>query len=394
MRGLAYGLLALSIGFDPLAAQTVSALQGIRDAVGVERGSTALIGPVDKDTYYLTFDTFGAEDIGPSIASAAAALPGLLVQGDQFDSVVVLGGPFETGRRELLALGLGYRLKTSAAGPTLFVNGDYADIALGSAESRALGMRGTNWNLTVGARQIWSLAANSRVTGELSFTAREWRGEALGTEILDEDLRVLRARLSYSGTAPSGHSARLGVILYKGLPGLGASPSNNPMASLPGASSDFFTASFSADLTVPLSPQIIFSTGAIGQWSDASLPFSQRCGYGTNEFSRAFDRAFVNGDSCLGVKGEIAYNVPPPRLPAISISLLQVFAAADTGKLWNVGGGGVPASEDTWASAYGGLRVLTPKTISEVSLSRIVDKPHGLIEQDKTRLWFRTAVRF
>lgn len=388
------GSLAASAGLEPLASQTVPVIQNIRDSVGVERGSTAMIGQVDKDTYFLTFDTFGAEDIGPSIASAAAAVPGIVLQGDQFDSVVVLGGPFETGEREVLALGLGYRLKSSATGPTFFINGDYADVELGSPESKALGLRGANWNLNVGARQNWALSPSSNVGAELSFTAREWKGEALGTEVLDEDLRILRARLTYSAMSPTGVSTRLGAILYKGLPGLGASPSNNPMASLRGASSDFFTASFSADLAMPLSPQFVFSAGAIGQWSDSSLPFSQRCGYGTNEFSRAFDRAFVNGDNCLGVRGEIAYNVPASILFGLSISLLQLFAAADTGKLWNVGGGGVPASDDTWGSVYGGLRILTAKTISEISLSRIVDGVQGPIEQDTVRLWFRSAVRF
>jgi len=104
------GALALAfstLGALPLAAQTMPFPMGIREAVGVERGSTALIGPVDRDTYFLTFDTFGSEDIGPSILSAAAALPNIIASRDQLDAVAVLGGPVETGRQELLAGGLG-----------------------------------------------------------------------------------------------------------------------------------------------------------------------------------------------------------------------------------------------------------------------------------------------
>src|SRR5690606_6944682 len=158
-------LFAVLFSAGPVSAQTAPIYLDVRDVVGVERGSTALIGPVDTNTYFLTFDTFGSEEIGPSIASAAAALPGIVLQNDQFDSVVVLGGPFETGQRELRALGLGYRFRASATGPTLFVNGDYNDIVLGSAESRALGYTGTNWNLSLGVRHTWTLAPQSRLTG-------------------------------------------------------------------------------------------------------------------------------------------------------------------------------------------------------------------------------------
>lgn len=389
-------LISVVLGADASIAQTAPVYLDLRDAVGVERGSTALIGPVDTDTYFLTFDTFGSEEIGPSIASAAAAVPGLLLQRDQLDSVVVLGGPFETGQRELLALGLGYRIKASATGPTFFVNGDYSDIILGSAESRALGLTGTNWNLSLGVRHAWSLAPHARVTGELSFTAREWIGdsEALDARLIDEDLRILRGRLSYSGTTPFGMRSRVGITVHKGLPWLGSSPSNNPLSSLPGASSDFFTVSFSADAIVPISRDFVFVAGAIGQWSDASLPFSQRCGYGTNEFSRAFDRAFVNGDKCLGVRGEIAYNLPVQLPSWVSLRFAQLFAAADAGKLWNVGSAGIPPSEDAWGSIYAGLRFSTSSFISELTLSRIVDSVSGPIGQDTTRLWFRSALRF
>lgn len=387
-------IVPLTVWSGPLLAQSAFVPMTVREAVGIERGSTALIGPVDKRTFFATFDTFGSEDIGPSIMSAAAALPGLIVEGDQLDAVAVLGGPVETGRQELVAGGLGYRIKLSRSGPTLFVNGDYADVTLGSAESRALDSKGENWNLTFGARHVWALSPAASVTGELSFIAREWNGEVLGMPVIDEDLRVLRAGLSYVSSTPNGPRKRLGVIVHKGLAGLGSSDSENPMASLPGASADFLTASFSAEAAMPLSSQWVVSIGAIGQWSDAPLPFSQRCGYGTNEFSRAFDRTFVNGDRCLGGRGEIGYNLPAPTLTGGFLAFAQVFAAADAGWLWNVGSDAAPAWQDTWSSVYAGLRAATSRSIAEITLSRIVDEPEGLVEQAETRFWIRSAVRF
>lgn len=389
-------LSLISLALSPQVAHADSNFvpTTIREAIGVERGSTALIGPVEKNTYFITFDTFGSEDIGPSILSTAAALPDLFVQGDQFDAVAVLGGPFETGRQELLAGGLGYRIKLPNSGPTLFVNGDYADIRLGAPANRAIDATGQNWTITVGARQDWVVSRGSKLTGELSFTARQWKGQAFDRPVLDEDLRVLSARFSYAGRTPLGIRQRFGVILHKGRTGLGSSDTHNPMASLPGASSDFLTVSFSADLAVPLTEQVVATIGAIGQYSDAPLPFSQRCGYGTNEFSRAFDRAFVNGDECLGGRGEMAYNLPAADLSGGLLKFLQLFAAADAGWLWNIRSDVAPASQDTWASAYLGVRAATSNFIAEASLSRTVDEPDGIVEQKGTRLWVRSAMRF
>ncbi len=389
-------LILVSLVLSPQLAHADSVFipTTIREAVGVERGSTALIGPVERDTFFVTFDTFGSEDIGPSILGTAAALPDLFVHGDQFDAVAVLGGPFETGRQELLAGGLGYRIKLPNSGPTLFVNGDYADIRLGTPANRAIDATGQNWTLTLGARQDWVVSPGSKLTGELSFTAREWKGQAYDQPVLDEDLRVLSARFSYAGRTPPGIRQRFGVILRKGLPGLGSSDTHNPMASLPGASSEFLTVSFSAEVAVPVAEQVVITVGAIGQYSDAPLPFSQRCGYGTNEFSRAFDRAFVNGDECLGGRGEVAYNLPAADLSGGLLKFLQLFAAADAGWLWNVRSDVAPESQDTWASAYVGARAATSNFIAEASLLRTVDEPDGIVEQKGTRLWVRSAVRF
>ena len=387
-------IVALLIGSHQLLAEPAFVPTTTREAVGVERGSTALIGPVDKTTFFATFDTFGSEEIGPSIMSTATALPGLIVNGDQFDAVAVLGGPVETGRQELLAGGLGYRIKLPGAGPTLFVSGDYADITLGSAESRALDAKGQNWNLTFGARRDWALSPAASVTGELSFTAREWYGEVLGTPTIDEDLRVLRARFSYRSGTPIGVRKRFGVILHKAISGLGSSGADNPMPSLPGASAEFFTASFSADASMPLSEQVVLTAGTVGQWSDAPLPFSQRCGYGTNEFSRAFDRSFVNGDRCFGSRAEIGYNLPAAAMSGGLFAFAQLFAAADAGWLWDVGNEGEPSSHDGWGSVYAGLRAATSNFIAEISISKILDEPVGLVDQDSTRVWIRSAARF
>jgi hypothetical protein len=121
---------------------------------GVERGSTAVVGKVMERTGFVIFDTYGSEDFGPGTAGGAAALPGVLHERDQFDAVAVLAGPLETGRKELIAGGIGYRLQVSQFGPTLFANADYGDAVAGRPSSRALGAKADRFAFTCKTRHL------------------------------------------------------------------------------------------------------------------------------------------------------------------------------------------------------------------------------------------------
>jgi hypothetical protein len=109
-------------------AQTFFGRVGVESAVGVERGSTALVEPVDQPTTLFTLDTFGSEDVGPWVTSLTFALPKVFTPTDQWDLSAVLGGPGEERTPELGALGVGYRFRPWDDHITLYVNASYSNV--------------------------------------------------------------------------------------------------------------------------------------------------------------------------------------------------------------------------------------------------------------------------
>ena len=155
------------------------------------------------------------------------------------------------------------------------------------------------------------------------------RGTVLGFPVLDEDLRLLRASTLYAKGIPFFTKREVGLSFTAGLGG-----NNAPdRMSLPGATDEFLT--IAAAASIQLSERYVFSSGVIAQWTDDSLPLSARCGFATNTFSHAFDRSFVNGDRCLGVRHELAVNANFLKIDGLRLG--QVLLGADYGYLGQTG---------------------------------------------------------
>jgi hypothetical protein len=71
----------------------------------------------------------------------------------------------------------------------------------------------------------------------------------------------------------------------------------------------------------------------------------------------------------------------------------EVFLATDGGALWN-NVRSDEAARDGWASLYGGVRIAARGMVAELSASRALDTPVGAPRQDRTRVWFRGAVKY
>ena len=379
---------------SPAASQTAGSTEEFPHATGADRGSTALVEEVEETTYFLTYDTYGAASIGPSVAAAAGAFRPATDPDQQLDAVALAAGPSEDGRAELAAVGLGYRVWPWEDGPGFFVRGDYAKIRLGTGDDLALDLRGEQWNAAAGLFQEIELSGSSRLTGTLEFEVRDRLGFMLDAPVLDEELRIVHLGASYRTGVPFGRKAWMSAKLSKGIPGLGGNEPDIPLASRPGARGDFFRVSGSAGGSLPVAGPLVLSAAAVGQWTDDPLPFSQRCGYGTNAFSRGFDRAFVNADKCIGARNEIAAFLPSATLTEGLVKLSQLYAAVDYGVLWDVATEASPASRSEWSSLSGGIRFATSNLVGELAITHILEEPPGIIDQQDTRFWVRFARRF
>ena len=362
-------------------------------AAGVDRGSTSAIRKLDDPTAFLTFDTFGADDIGPSILGFGYVLPGALSATDQIDFAGVVAGPTEDDDPELLAGGFGYRYGLGG-GLTGFASINYSDIVLGSDAALALDAKGHLMSGAFGLRRESTRGESGKLTTTVEAIGRRSRGSVLGFQAINEDLRLLRVAALYEEGVPFLVQRRFAATLTKGVDAFGASSPSNPLASAPGVTSDFLRASFSAEVSIPVSEKLVGSAGVIGQWSNDSLPQSQRCGYGTNAYARGFDQSFVNGDQCLGSRVEAAYNIQFPSRNDRGITFTQAYFGVDLGQVWDNANAALPRSADTWSSGSLGVRTIQGDFIGEMLVSRIFDQPNGATSQDRSRFWLRAGFRF
>ena len=398
LGGAALSIVLAQTFTKPAGAQSFFGTVITDPTVGADRGSASRVRPVDDITGYLTFDTYGSEDVGPVTLGAGLSLPNLAADGDQLDVVFVLGGPSETNALELRAGGFSYRIPLGPDGTMLFTTLNHGEVVLGTERSLAFDLTGSRTAFAIGANHSWQLAQTARVTVEGEIAARDVQGDAFGVATIDESLRYARLALLYEQGIPLLLQRRLAVSVTRGLSDFGASPVQNPLSSTPGAASDFLRWAASAEASIPLSTDFVANVGVIGQWTEDSLPASQRSGFATNGYARGFDIGFVNEDRCLGARTELAYNIELPDLNAVAegapTRFTQAYFGVDFGILDNVGNASVAGTSDAWSSASFGFRTLRGNFIGEVSIAQILDAPAGPVSQADTRLWLRATIAF
>ena len=389
-------LLALSLALAacPAAhAQGFFGSVGVENVIGVERGSTALVEQVDVPTTLFTLDSFGSEDVGPWVSSLTFALPDVLVATGQLDLTGVVAGPGETERRELLAAGIGYRLEPWDPGTTVYMTASYANLSPDGPLTGALSIEGTRRLLGLGLRR--SVATGDVQTDYvLELRGRESKGRSFGTPILDERIASLFLGVRRVSGEPLGLQTRLGAAASAGVAEFGDSVPPGILASVPGAAGDFLRASANAEVSVPLSRVLAVNGGVVGQWSNAALAASQRCGFGTNAYSRGFDQSEILGDLCIAGRVELAANAFLPAPGGLPV-WVQAFAGLDGGHFRNLATRFADNSTGDWSSASIGVRALGADWIGELAVTTVLRTPPVAVSvEGEERFWVRAGIRF
>jgi len=375
------------------SAQSFFGTVGVENAVGVERGSTALVESVDQSTGFFTLDTFGSEDVGPWVTSLTVALPKLLYPTDQWDLTAVLGGPGEDGAPELRAAGLGYRVRPWEDAVTLYANASLSDVAPDGPLTRDLSIEGERRRAALGVRRDFR-ADDATTTVTLEARVRHNEATSRGMPILDESIGAVFLGVRRSSGRPLGVQTRFGAAISAGAAEYGDSPILGPLSSAPGAEERFLRMSASTEASLPVSRLLVLNAGLVGQWSDASLPVSQRCGFGTNAYSRGFDQSEILGDACVAGRAEIAGNAFLPAADGPP-TWIQIYAGVDGGHLRNRETRTAGTATGEWSSASAGVRALGANWIAELAATTVLTAPQlAVAEAGDARLWFRAGVRF
>lgn len=197
----------VSIFVKQAEAQSFFSTIVVDPVAGVDRGSASQIQKFDQRIFFLTFDTYGSEDIGRAIAGLGYSLPDAFATGDQLDMIGVLAGPSENAGQELLAGGLAYRFPLDDGRTYLFARADHGEITLGTPASLAISAKGSRTNVAFGLQRTTQLEKSASLVTTFEIAGRRGTGEVLGVPLLDEDLRMVRASL----LLPTGHSSDVSV---------------------------------------------------------------------------------------------------------------------------------------------------------------------------------------
>jgi hemolysin activation/secretion protein len=178
-----------------------------------------------------------------------------------------------------------------------------------------------------------------------------------------QDLRTFddRTRTLSVGATYDLADRWLGVNLVdvnasQGLPMLGATRTDSPLASHAGANGTFTKFNGELSRLQQIIPEWNILTSVTGQVANQRLLVSEQFGYGGERFGRAYDPSEIIGDNGIAGKAELQYT--PSWAPGMLgtgdvLRNLQFYAFYDIGQVWNLGIGEVDSSA---ASAGAGLR--------------------------------------
>lgn len=192
----------------------------------------------------------------------------------------------------------------------------------------------------------------------VAFESRSTHSDILGTPLTRDEIRALRARVTYQRADGWGGGNQLDVALSHGIDGLGATGQGSSNLSRPDAVADFTKAEFQFGRSQAIISGVQALVSAAGQLSSDPLYSAEEFGYGGQQFGRAYDNSELTGDHGLSGSFELQYT----GLNSWEGVNAVPYGFYDIGKVWNDGNSQeVSASA---SSAGAGVRFVSELGIS------------------------------
>lgn len=289
--------------------------------------------------------TDGTKPIGPVRARIDFDANGLISPRDRVDLSLSMT-PFDPD--ELAFFSARYSVIVNDSGTSLGAFGSFSRTEPGAyLANRALlgkawqgGIRLRHPLMRTQARSLWL---------EASGEVQDLRQDSFG-QLARHD-RIALARLGFYAYGPlAGGTLQGRATVSQGIPILGATGTNDPLASRFDAEPDFTTLGWWLNWRSGIAPRVSLSLATVGQLSSAPLLIGESFTLGGTSFLRGYDFAQRVGDEGVAGLAELRYDWPKPLGAARHV---QLYAFADGGTVSNIAqglGGG------TLASSGAGLR--------------------------------------
>jgi len=244
----------------------------------------------------------GSKSLGPWRVDASADVYALFGAFDR-TSVRVIQTVFETN--ELTFLNGAYERPLGTDGLKAIVTGSYVNSTPGPPQNLNLPTNSVSATATL-LYPIWrARIGNLSVRGTFSY----YNGQTDFQDIqLSEDrIRAVRVGVGWDAIDAWRGVNVADVELSQGLKGLGASASDNPLASRLGGKPDFTKVTLYAARLQSLAPRWSVLAAVNAQYAFNELLAPEEFAYGGEQFGRAYNYAELVGDSGVAFKIDLRY---------------------------------------------------------------------------------------
>lgn len=289
--------------------------------------------------------TDGTRPLGPVRARIDFDANGLISPRDRID-LSFTGTPLDP--QELAFFSARYTVIVSDSGTSIGAFGSYSRTEPGAyLANREL--LGEAWQGGIRLRHPLMRGQQRSLWLEASGEVQDLRQDAFGA--LARADRIALARLGIYGYAPlAGGWLQGRMAVSQGLPVLGATGNNDPLASRWDAQPDFTTLTWWLNWRRGIAPRVSLSLATTGQLSTSPLLIGESFALGGTGFLRGYDFAQRVGDQGAAGLAELRYDWPRAFG---AVRHVQLYAFADGGTVSNLEGG---LGGGTLASSGAGLR--------------------------------------
>lgn len=298
---------------------------------------------------FASLDNRGLESIGPWQAQIGGSANSVL---QAFDRLQLSVATVPDRPRELLSSELLYDMPLGSSGTRLALDVARTEIRPGG-QLASLAIEGSAMRYTARLSYPLLRARAQSLWLNGSFDALASKENALGTQLFDDQLRVVRGGANYAATDALGGANFASAEASQGLGILGASPSGAANLSRSNGKAVFtkFTAGAVRDqiLSVHWTVQLALA----GQKALQPLLLSEQFALGGARFGRAYDPAEITGDDGLAGSVELRYG---RSVPSDILRSYQIYAFYDLGAVWNMAVSDA-TQQQSLASLGGGIRL-------------------------------------
>ena len=309
-------------------------------------GEYKLILDLTHDTLqgFVQVDNRGSRSVGPIQLWAGATANSVL-------------GLYETSRvrfvttpqtEELLFFDFAHTQTVGTEGTTVTVAGSYSDSEPGfDLKSRDIDSAGTRFEIQAAHPVVRSRRLDVYVTGRFTFSDSEETERSARS--FDDTLRVVRLGATVSFDDAAEGRNWVSAEISQGLDILGASGSDSPSLSRPGASPEFTKVTLDYSRYQKVWNNVAVLLTATGQKSSGTVLSAEEIGLGGERFGRAYDPSEITGKDGAAGRIELQYD---GALADSLLSQYQFYGFYDIGAVW----ADVPAGRQSLASAGFGVR--------------------------------------